>query len=148
MVHMFGTNFDIEFCNHEKLQTLPGNMKIFHSQDKGNRKIVKLCKALALKKDCAVNITQKLSNGLVNRLTGSVTNMTNDQIAVKLYKDPYLKYRMEGKSFTLEQANFAVWDVDGDKVAQRKQFPIKLGYATTVDQSTRLYNTKFSYWLL
>ena len=137
-VHMFGTNFDVEFCNYEKLQNLPGQMKIYYSEDKGNRKLIKLCKApkaLALKQDCSVIINQNLPNGLVNGLCGSVTTMTDSEVTVTINADPFLKHGMEGKSFILEEVNFTVCDVNGDKVAERKQFPVKLDYATTVDKA-------------
>ena len=42
--------------------------------------------------------------------------------------------RKENHSFCTS-VNFSVHDINGDKVAERKQFPIKLGYATTVDKA-------------
>ena len=81
-------------------------MKVYYSEDKGNRKLVKLCKApkaLALKSDCSVIINQNLPNGLVNGLCGSVTQMSNNEVTVKIHEDPFLKHGMEGKSFVLEQ---------------------------------------------
>ena len=43
-VHMFGTNFDIDMYNHDHLHQLNNQMHIFHSEDIGNMKSVKLCK--------------------------------------------------------------------------------------------------------
>ena len=34
-VFIFGTNFDVDFFNHQKLEQLPGNMHIFTATDKG-----------------------------------------------------------------------------------------------------------------
>ena len=41
----------------------------------------------------------------------------------------------EGESFILHKCTLSVCDINGEKIAERKQFPIKLGYATTVDKA-------------
>ena len=42
---------------------------------------------------------------------------------------------MEGKCFNIQKFVFTVREVDGKIVAKREQFPLHLGYATTVDKA-------------
>ena len=123
-VYIFGTNFNVDMLNHDKLQALPGALKVYYSWDRGNWKNVKLCKAsklLAIKSNARVIIIQNLDNGLVNGLCGLITHNCDKTITVEIQEDEHLKHGMEGKSFTLERQIFSVHDINGDKVAERKQ---------------------------
>ena len=91
--------------------------------------------ALALKLNCKVLITQNLSNGLVNGLTGTVTNMTEDIIQVKIDEDENLYHCFQGQTFDIQRYSFLVCDEQGDVIGCRKEFPLKLGYATTVHKA-------------
>ena len=136
--HIFGTNFDVELFNHFLLSSLQGNMKFSHAEDTGNQKSVKMCKAskvLALKNGCRVIIIRNLPNDLVNGLIGKVTKITETEIDVQVQEDNQLQHGLQGKTFTLEKINFSVHDITGNIVANRIQYPIKLGYASTVDKA-------------
>ena len=60
-VHIFGTNFDVDMYNHDRLYQLQGDMLLLRSKDKGNKKCIKLCKVprcLALEKLQSNNYSQ------------------------------------------------------------------------------------------
>ena len=104
--------------NHDKLQTLPGILKLYYSEDRGNKKHVKLCKAsklLAIKSNVRVIIIQNLDNGLVNGLSGTITNFSDETITVQIHKDEHLKHGFEVKSFILHKCTFSVCDINGEK---------------------------------
>ena len=88
--------------------------------------------ALALKVQSKVIIIRNLDSGLVNGLSGTVVDMVNDEIVVKIDRDPHMDHGMEDKRFKIKHDAFLVCDVNGKVVATRVQFPLKLGYATTV----------------
>ena len=137
-VHIFGTNFDVDIFNHDMLQKMNGVMSTYYANDKGVKKLLKVSsssRVLALKPGCRVIITHNLANGLVNGLTARVTKLHEDKIQVKVDEDPYLNHGMDGNIYDLEKFNFNICDIEGKIIACRKQFPIKLGYATTVDRS-------------
>ena len=110
-VHIFGTNFNVDMYNHDCLHKLPGELRIFRSSDKGNKKSIKLCKmprCLALKKECIVIITQNLSNGLVNGLCAKVTSFHDREIQVQVEEDTHLPHGMVHKFFSLQPIHFDV----------------------------------------
>ena len=120
---MFGTNLDVDMFNHDKLGKLPGPKSTFKFEDSDDHKILRNCgapMALALKLNCKVLITHNLSNGLVNGLTGTVTNMTDDLIQVKIDEDEHLCHSLQGKTFNVERYSFLVWDEQGDIIGSRK----------------------------
>ena len=101
-VHIFGTNFNVDMYNHDCLHKLPGELRIFRSSDKGNKKSIKLYKmtrCLALKKECRVIITQNLSNGLVNGLCAKVISFHDGEIEVQVEEDTHLPHGMVHKKF-------------------------------------------------
>ena len=110
-VHMFGTNLDVDMFNHHKLEKLTGNQIIFKSDDTADKKVLRNCAspmALALKLNCKVLITQNLSNGLVNGLTGTVIAIKEDHIDVKIDQDENLRHNLQGKTFRVECYSFLV----------------------------------------
>ena len=76
-----------------------------------------------------------MDSGLVNGLTAKVMNIKSNEIDVQVEEDQYLRHSMEGNTYTLEKFTFNVCDMNGYIIASRTQFPIKLGYATTVDKA-------------
>ena len=135
---MFGNNFDIDMYNHEILETLQGNMEVIYAKDNGLKKLLKVSSAnkiLALKPGCQVIVTRNLDSGLVNGLTAKVMNIKSNEIDVQVEEDQYLQHGMEGNTYTLEKFTFNVCGMNGHIIASRTQFPIKLGYATTVDKA-------------
>ena len=137
-VFIFGTNFDVDFFNHQKLEQLPGAMSVLNSKDKGLPKYLRLSnalKALALKVGCKVIVTWNLSNGLVNGLTATVLRIEDEKLTMQIDVDENLPHGMECKIFEIEKYSFIVHKMDGTIVVKRLQFPIKLGYATTIDKA-------------
>ena len=62
-------------------------------------------------------------------------NIKSNEIDVQVEEDQYLQHGMKGNTYTLEKFTFNVCDMNGHIIASRTQFPIKLGYATTVDKA-------------
>ena len=113
-VHIFGTHFDVDMYNHDRLHQLQGDMLFLRSEDKGNKRCIKLCKVprcLALKQNCKVIITHNLANGLVNGLCGKVVNLNSRKIQIEVGSDDNLLHGMDGQVFTLEPIYFDVCDV-------------------------------------
>ena len=91
-VHIFGTNLDVDFYNHQQLTLLPGNQRIYQSTDKLDTQLLEHCTApaaLALKVECKVIIIRNLDNGLVNGLSDTVVDLGNDEIVVKIDRPTY-----------------------------------------------------------
>ena len=119
-VHIFGTNLDVDFYNHQQLALLPGNQRIYQSTDKLDTQLLKHCTApvaLALKVQSKVIIIRNLDNGLVNGSSGTVVGMGNDEI-VKIDRDPHMDHGMEDKSFKIKCYAFLVCDANGKIVAK------------------------------
>ena len=145
-VHIFGTNLDVDFYNHQQLALVPGNQRIHQSTDKLDTQLLKHCTApaaLTLKVQSKVIIIRNLDNGLVNCLSGTVVDMGNDEIVVKIDRGPHMDHGMEDKSFKIKHYAFLVHDVNGKIVATRVQFPLKSGHATTVDKAQGCTIIKF-----
>ena len=88
-----------------------------------------------MKKNCRVIITHNLSNGLVNGLSGTVTDLQDDYIELQIDADEHLQHGLEGKTFRVHKYSFLVRDTDGNVTGSRIQYPIKLGYATTIHKA-------------
>ena len=137
-VFIYGTNFDVDFYNYDQLQKLNGIMYIYKSNDKGNKKLCKLIpapKVLPLKINTKVIITRNLENGLVNGLSGRITKLNDDSISLRIEPMDNLCHGLEGIEFQLDKYTFTVRDINGKIIASRNQFPVKCGYATTVDKA-------------
>ena len=136
--YIFGTNFDVNFFNYDKLSKLPGNMKIYEAKDRCPQKYLKTCSApiaLPIKVNCKVMVIRNLDNGLVNRLTGTVIYMDDENICVKIDQDDKMDHNLGGCVFNLKRMEFILRDENNKKVGNRWQFPLKLGYAITVDKA-------------
>ena len=80
-------------------------------------------------------IIKNLKNGLVNGMSGKVRKLEEDKITVHIDDDPYLYHQHQDKIVTLEREIFVERDLNDHITAIRWQFPLKLGYALTVDKS-------------
>ena len=138
VVFIFGTNFDVNFYNHVKVDELHGFQFIFESQGKGEHMLLRRLAApkyLCLKPYCKVIVIRNLDNGLVNGLPCQLVGLSDDEIEVKVEDDKYLHHKLGGKTFKVERCKFLVRADDGKVVASRYQFPVRLGYCITVDKS-------------
>ena len=137
-VYIFGMNFDVNYFNHIKLQEVNAPLSKFTSKDKGPRKYMKLTNAprlLGLKVGYRVIITCNLDNGLVNGLTAKVLSIKLSEIEIQVKNNPYLQHGMGGQVFKIHRYTFTVCEADGTIPASRYEFPVRLGYATTVDKA-------------
>ena len=85
-VHLFARNLEVDVYNYHKLQSLEGEMKVYHSQDEGSQHYLNKFVAqnnLGLKINCPVMLIRNLSDTLVNGLRGVVTKLDTDSIEVK-----------------------------------------------------------------
>ena len=129
-VYIFGTNLDVDFYNHQQLAKLQGNQRIYQSTDKLDTQLLKQCTApaaLALKVNAKIIIIRNLDNGLVNGLSGTVVDMQDDEIEVKIDRDAHMNHCMGDKCFKLKRYAFLIRDANGHIVASRLQFSLKLG---------------------
>ena len=136
--YIFGTNNDVDVFNDDQLDKIPGTCKSYTSLDKGDKKYLKKVtapKKLKLKEGCKVIVLRNLPNGLVNGITGLVTLLNDDDIRIVVQDDGNIPQSLCGKEFKIEQYNFLVRDASNAIVASRLQYPLKLGYAITVDKS-------------
>ena len=134
---IFGTNFDCDFFNDYKLDKLGGKSRLFRSLDDGPYKYLKATtapKMLKLKVKSKVIITRNIFNGLVNGLEATVIKMEDDTIKIRVNEDINLRHYLEGKEFDLHRYAFVHRNSSNKILAVRTQFPLKLGYAVTVDK--------------
>jgi hypothetical protein len=108
-VDLFARNLEVDVYNYHKLQSLEGEMKVYHSQDEGSQhylnKFVAL-KNLGLKINCPVMLICNLSDTLVNGLRVVVKKLDTDSIEVK-----FLIYRNTKLSWlnTILTINYKFW---------------------------------------
>ena len=137
-VYIFGTNVDVNFWNHVQLDNVPDDTKTYTAVDTGETKYLKKCSAaysLHLKLGCKVIVIRNLPNGLVNGIGATVTEMTDDIITIRTENDEHLYHRLQDKLFNIERYCFIKRKPSNAFAACRTQFPLKLGYAITVDKS-------------
>lgn len=137
-IHIFGRNIDVDFFNYEQLDALPGVARLYKCTDDGDSKYLRRCSApntLALKLNCKVLITRNLHSGLVNGMAGTVVALDDEEISVKIDADKYIGHMYGGQTFNIGKYTFTVRDGNNKVVAVRKQFPLRLGYALTVDKA-------------
>ena len=96
-------------------------------------------------------ITRNLPNGLVNGLGGEVTKLEPDTITIKICGNEDLPHRLDNRHFLIHRYSFLQRDSKNKVVGARKQFPLKLGYAVTVDKSqgrslTSLVMDCYNFW--
>ena len=137
-VHIFGTNYEVEFFNTMTLTTVAGNERIYTAQDNGDKSKLTRCgapKYLLLKTGCKVIVTRNLDSGLVNGLSGVITEMGHNSVKMCVDTDKHLNHTMQGREFTVHEYTFHVRNVQNALLASRTQLPLKLGYAITVDKA-------------
>ena len=133
-LYIFGTNYDVEFFNHMKLQQLQGQDILFTSEDNGDKVYFRRCganKYLLLKKNCKVVVTRNLYNGLVNGIGGQVIEISEDSVKIQVDADAHFQNCLHNKVFDVSKYTFVIRDLENRVVAVRKQLPLKLGHAVT-----------------
>lgn len=128
--YIYGTNFDVQYVNHEKLDAIPGNATYFQTLDEGQTSLLLNCpapKALVLKVGAPVILLRNLSQKLYNGCFGKVHDVSNpDCISVNFH----------GNIVVIHRERFECYDPRLRKVlAVRKQFPLILAYAVTVHRA-------------
>ena len=137
-VYIFGTNYDVDFFNHMKLQQIESPDVLFTAEDVGEHITFRSSgahKYLLLKLNCKVVVTRNLYNGLVNGIGGQVIELGKDSVKIRIDDDEHFKHDLSGHIFTIQKYTFTVRDKDNFVIGVRKQLPLKLGYAVTVHKS-------------
>ena len=137
-LYLFGTNFDVNFFNYDKLSKLPGNMKIYQAKDKCPVQYLRTCSApmvLPIKLNCKVMIIRNSDKGLVNGLTGTAIHMDDENICIRIDEDDKMDHNLSGCVYNIKKMQFVLHDENNKVVGNRWQFPLKLGYAVTVDKA-------------
>ena len=136
--YIYGTNADADYQNELCLEKLTGHKRTYYSRDTGKTKCLWQCQApkyLCLKLNCKVIVLRNMENGLVNGISAYVRHMDTDFITIEVERDKHLHHKLQGCSFQIERLVFSERDSSGKVVAERIQFPLKLGYALTVDKA-------------
>ena len=137
-VYISGTNQDCSYLNELKLDKIESAEVKYYAIDDEEASVFKSCKAprvLVLKQACRIIVTRNLTNGLVNGISGTVIGLHTDNIDIKVSEEDDFPHKFHGRIFTIDRYTFLERD-DNDVVkGVRKQFPLKLGYAITVDKS-------------
>ena len=136
-LYIFGTNYNVDFFNYMMLEKVNGQEQIFTSDDSGTKLSYKRCganKYVLLKTGCKVIVTRNLYNGLVNGISATVTKLEENCVTIKLDTDIHLNHAMQGKEFLISKYTFITRDNSNTITSVRKQIPLKLGYAVTVDK--------------
>ena len=137
-LYIFGTNYDVDFFNYMTLDTLPGEEHLYTAEDNGTKISYRKSgapKYLLLKPNCKVIVTRNLHNGLVNGISATISSINADDVQIKVDADQHLNHSMEGKLFNVSKYTFIKRNNQNEVTAVRKQLPLKLGYAVTVDKS-------------
>ena len=137
-LYIFGTNYDVDFFNYMTLDTLPGDEHLYTAEDNGTKISYRKSgapKYLLLKPNCKVIVTRNLHNGLVNGISATISSINADDVQIKVDADQHLNHFMEGKLFNVSKYTFIKRNNQNEVTAVRKQLPLKLGYAVTVDKS-------------
>lgn len=135
-VHLFGTNFEVDVFNHDKLSCLPGQMHVIKSIDSGDKYYLSRLTApptLGLKEGCKVMLLVNLTDRLVNGVQGRVKDVKNDCV--------HVIFDVDGGKITvpIHRYSFTTYDpVSKNILAQRRQIPLKLCYGMTVHKSQGL----------
>ena len=137
-VHIFGCNYDVDFFNVMTLNKLPGNEVMFSAEDIAVTCAIHSCNApkyLPLKVGCKVIVIRNLENGLVNGISAHVEEIHDQSVVIRTEIDKYLNHNLQGRLFHVHKYSFMQRNVKNENTAIRKQLPLKLGYAITVDKS-------------
>ena len=128
-LYIFGTNFDVNFFNYDKLSKLPGNMKIYQSKDKCPVKYLRTCsapKVLPVKINCKVIIIRNLENRLVNGLTGTFIHMDDENIHIRIDEDDKMDHNLGGCVYNINKMEFVTCD-ENDKVVGNMAISSQVG---------------------
>jgi len=132
-VHLFARNLEVDLYNYHKLQSLEGQMKVYHSQDEGSQHYLDKFvaqKNLGLKINCPVMLIRNLSDTLVNGLRGVVKKLDTDSIEVKFLINEKPVF------VSISRDIFTKFDpVEKIVIAKRVQFPLKACYGITIHKS-------------
>ncbi|CAC5424370.1 PIF1 [Mytilus coruscus] len=127
---LYGTNFDVNFINHEKLEDLAGEEFVFKAKDEGPQNLLastNAAKTLVLKVGSPIILIRNTSEGLFNGARGMVHSLKKRQSPV---------ININGKIITIPTYKFDVFDMQKTKVlASRMQYPIMLAFAMTVHRA-------------
>ena len=137
---LFPRRDQTEDFNQKKLQEIPEEEVVFDSIYFGQERAMELLKKsspvpekLTLKKGCKVIFLQNdPQKRWINGTQGFVTDLAADQIKIQ-------KIGGSGKPLsrevTVEKTSLVYQDADGHVVASVIQFPLNLGYSTTIHKS-------------
>ena len=129
-IYLYAHNYDVDMTCYDFLEKLPGQEKVYRSEDCGNRKLLSnspVPKNLVLKVGCKVMLVTNLSSKLVNGLIGEVKEMNDGSCMVKFENTGLV---------TITPQTFSVYSQEECKdVACRKQLPLKLAYAITIHKA-------------
>ena len=137
-IYIYGTNVDVNFHNEYELAKLPTNPTVYRANDVGDLTYLKKCTApyaLRFKVGCKGIVIRNMTNGLMNGMGGTITELDPDCITFQVEEDPNLHHTLQGKEYKIERHVFIERNASNKIVALRKQFPLKLGYAVTVDKA-------------
>ncbi|KAJ8306390.1 hypothetical protein KUTeg_016935 [Tegillarca granosa] len=123
-IHLYGTNFDVNYVNHDMLESMDGQEYIFRSTDKAHLNVPK---TLVLKEGAPIILIRNIQQGLFNGAKGIVHLLKRDSPPV---------ISIDGKIISLESYDFDVYDMDQRIVlASRTQYPVMLAFAMTVHRA-------------
>ncbi|XP_069103900.1 uncharacterized protein [Argopecten irradians] len=129
VVKLFGTNFDADYINHEMLNSIDGNDKVYKSVDEGEVKLLMHSAApknLLLKVGAPVILIRNLEHNLFNGTRGVVTKLTEEGPVISV----------AGKNVPVPLTKFEVYDKTKKvTLATRLQYPVKLAFALTVHRA-------------
>ncbi|XP_014674176.1 PREDICTED: ATP-dependent DNA helicase PIF1-like [Priapulus caudatus] len=152
-VKLFSLNHQVDKYNRDCLQELPGELKVYDSEDNGEEKHLKTLKApktLCLKAKCPVMLVRNFSDELVNGSRGIVEKFEDSAVTVK-FENPSMTVRLtrtkfSGLNILIEYQNsseltkatllFLVYDpVQKVDIASRLQLPLVPCYAITIHKA-------------
>lgn len=127
-IHLFATNFEVDFHNLQQLLLLPGDVVRYTSLDAGspaNLRSLPATRILLLKIGAPVVLLKNLSSSLVNGLRGVVERMEQD--------GPWVKFLGTAAAVQLKATTFSVFSPEQKAtLAERQQIPLALAFALTV----------------
>ena len=71
----------------------------------------------------------------MNGISGQVISISENSVKIWVNRDIHLNHDFQGREFEISKYTFLHRDAYNNVIAVRKQLPIKLGYAVTVDKS-------------
>jgi ATP-dependent exoDNAse (exonuclease V) alpha subunit len=136
-ITVFSKNVDVDDFNNERLQKIPGELKVFYAEDHGDPNIIR-----SFDRNCNAPFQLNLKVGaqvvlLKNQEGGELVNGSIGKVTGFLGKGVYVQF--DCGTVLIEQYTWKVEEkyLEGDKVkvkvlASRTQIPLKLGWASTI----------------